>query len=414
MEVFMEKKTIGAFIAALRKANGMTQQELADRLNISNKAVSRWEREECAPDLSLIPALAEIFGVTCDELLKGERIFAEPGLEKSEPKVEKQLKALIHRAISSFKTLIWISLALSVVGLICMYGISYGFYRPIIGFAVMMLFEVAACVISVIGVNKARDMKTNNELFEEADESLAAKFDHTLGSYSFVAFWAAAATVLLSLFPVLMTPKYFETELLHGYFISFGNHFIPIRNYFINFISLSGLLLVFAFLSFKALYIEWLSSGRFPKKAVKPSFRHVRKMNCIQLIFTALAILLFLLFPYFFITEPNNYTIYHIALCAPVACLLANIISYIVFLIKYKNERKLLIFPGIRNVLLILPALHSELVHDVSWGFTNGVLSDRYDNWSIGVILEGLWAIVVIYLIFAIIEKIRDAKKRNN
>ena len=72
----MEKKTIGTFIAVLRKANGMTQQELADKLNISNKAVSRWERNECAPDISLIPALAEIFDVTCDELLKGERFCA--------------------------------------------------------------------------------------------------------------------------------------------------------------------------------------------------------------------------------------------------------------------------------------------------------------------------------------------------
>ena len=68
----MAKSSIGQFLAALRKANGMTQQEIADRLHVSNKAVSRWERDECAPDLSLIPALAEIFGVTCDELLKGQ------------------------------------------------------------------------------------------------------------------------------------------------------------------------------------------------------------------------------------------------------------------------------------------------------------------------------------------------------
>lgn len=45
----MERKTIGSFIAALRKANGMTQKELADRLPVSDKAVSRWERDECAP-----------------------------------------------------------------------------------------------------------------------------------------------------------------------------------------------------------------------------------------------------------------------------------------------------------------------------------------------------------------------------
>ena len=69
----MEKKTIGTFIAALRKANGLTQKQLADMLNVSDKAVSRWERDECAPDLSLIPVLAEIFNVTADEILRGQR-----------------------------------------------------------------------------------------------------------------------------------------------------------------------------------------------------------------------------------------------------------------------------------------------------------------------------------------------------
>ena len=65
--------SIGAFIAALRKANGLTQKQLAENLNVSDKAVSRWERDECAPDLSLIPVIAEIFGITSDELLRGRR-----------------------------------------------------------------------------------------------------------------------------------------------------------------------------------------------------------------------------------------------------------------------------------------------------------------------------------------------------
>ena len=69
----MEKKTIGGFIATLRKANGMTQKDLAERLNVSDKTVSRWERDDGAPDLAVIPVIAEIFDVTCDELLRGER-----------------------------------------------------------------------------------------------------------------------------------------------------------------------------------------------------------------------------------------------------------------------------------------------------------------------------------------------------
>ena len=69
----MEKKTIGSFLSALRKAAGMTQKDLAELLHVSDKAISRWERDECAPDLALIPVIAEVFNVTCDELLRGGR-----------------------------------------------------------------------------------------------------------------------------------------------------------------------------------------------------------------------------------------------------------------------------------------------------------------------------------------------------
>lgn len=139
----MTKNTIGQFIAALRKANGMTQQEVADRLNVSNKAVSRWERDECSPDITLIPAIAEMFGVTCDELLRGERLNSAPDTEQKKQKTEKQIKALIGRTVSGFRTMIFISLAVSVIGLVCMFGISYGAYRPVIGFSVMLLLKYA-------------------------------------------------------------------------------------------------------------------------------------------------------------------------------------------------------------------------------------------------------------------------------
>ena len=200
----MAKNSIGQFIAALRKANGMTQQDVADRLNVSNKAVSRWERDECAPDLSVIPALAEMFGVTCDELLKGERILESAPAEKKEPRVEKQVRNLVTKTLSGFKTLIWISLAVAIVGLVCMFGISYGFYRPVIGFAVMLLFEACALVIAVLAVSRTKDVKTDNELFEMADESLVARFNNTLGTMSFAAFYAVFAVVLMSL-PLILT-----------------------------------------------------------------------------------------------------------------------------------------------------------------------------------------------------------------
>ena len=65
----MANKTMGQVIATLRKQKGMTQKDLADKLNITDKAVSKWERDLSCPDTALIPRLAEILGVSLEELM---------------------------------------------------------------------------------------------------------------------------------------------------------------------------------------------------------------------------------------------------------------------------------------------------------------------------------------------------------
>lgn len=99
----MEKQTMGKFIAALRKAKGMTQWELAEKLGVTNKSVSKWECDEGYPDLSLIPVIAEIFGVTSDEILKGCRIKKGANITSDSAKGEKQVKRLIQKTLTSFK-----------------------------------------------------------------------------------------------------------------------------------------------------------------------------------------------------------------------------------------------------------------------------------------------------------------------
>lgn len=68
----MNNKKIGSFIARLRKEKLMTQRDLADKLNVTNKAVSKWETGEGYPEITTLPVLAEILGVTTSELLNGE------------------------------------------------------------------------------------------------------------------------------------------------------------------------------------------------------------------------------------------------------------------------------------------------------------------------------------------------------
>lgn len=65
-------ETIGNRISKYRKARGMTQEELAGKLGVSSQAVSKWETDTSCPDISLLPQLCRILGITTDELLTGE------------------------------------------------------------------------------------------------------------------------------------------------------------------------------------------------------------------------------------------------------------------------------------------------------------------------------------------------------
>ena len=70
----MTNKSMGDIICALRKEKGMTQKDLADMLNITDKAVSKWERNIAFPDTATIPKIAEIFGVSVEELMNTKSI----------------------------------------------------------------------------------------------------------------------------------------------------------------------------------------------------------------------------------------------------------------------------------------------------------------------------------------------------
>lgn len=68
----MNYEKVGSVIYQLRKEAAMTQQELADKLFISNKAISKWERGQGCPDVSLLGSLSEVFGVNIEKILAGD------------------------------------------------------------------------------------------------------------------------------------------------------------------------------------------------------------------------------------------------------------------------------------------------------------------------------------------------------
>ena len=70
----MNQEKIGKFIADLRKGKKLTQEELAERLVVTDKSVSRWENGKCLPDVSLYKDLCSILGITLNEFFSGEKI----------------------------------------------------------------------------------------------------------------------------------------------------------------------------------------------------------------------------------------------------------------------------------------------------------------------------------------------------
>ena len=87
------KKTMGEMIVELRKAKGMTQKDLAEQMNVTDKAVSKWERDLACPDINSIPRLAEALGVSVEQLLNVSK------QEKSEKQELKKALSIALKAV---------------------------------------------------------------------------------------------------------------------------------------------------------------------------------------------------------------------------------------------------------------------------------------------------------------------------
>lgn len=141
----MDQIKTGKFIAQIRKEKGMTQRQLADKLFISDKTISKWETGKGMPEVSLMMPLCEILGINVNEFLTGERIPDENYKKKAEENImnimrekeesiRKIIISIVTAAISmlaSFTLFIiadvleidtWLRVLLIVIGLIVLFG----------------------------------------------------------------------------------------------------------------------------------------------------------------------------------------------------------------------------------------------------------------------------------------------------
>lgn len=141
----MDNVKIGEFIKNLRKEKNLTQGELAEKLSVSPKTISKWECGMGAPDVSIMMDLCKELGITVNELLCGEKIEKENYMENAEKNFitvledgkrnKKNTKALVFLAIASFVNVLFV---LGFIAYVMEYKLLEGtFFKEWIGYAVI-------------------------------------------------------------------------------------------------------------------------------------------------------------------------------------------------------------------------------------------------------------------------------------
>ena len=112
------KKTLGTMISSLRKDKGMTQLELAEIMGVTDKAVSKWERDLSCPDINSIPKLAEILEISVEDLIQGKTETKEQDTkEKKENISRNKVDEIIDTALKGIGIAMGIAVTvLSVLG----------------------------------------------------------------------------------------------------------------------------------------------------------------------------------------------------------------------------------------------------------------------------------------------------------
>ncbi len=151
------KMTLGNFIAQLRKENNLTQKQLSEILGVSDKTISHWEREESAPDISILPFLAQALGVTVDELLAGERKASEEiqSADTSAPEENRENDYYKFKQKNTAISLLSVVLGLSGTIVLCLLNYTFRFntetyYIVRIVSGVLLAFNMIAQGILVI------------------------------------------------------------------------------------------------------------------------------------------------------------------------------------------------------------------------------------------------------------------------
>ena len=144
----MDYKKIGNFITQERKERKMTQAKLAEKLFVSEKTVSKWENGKGVPDTEILPKICEVFEISINELLNGERIVEEDYVGKAEEK----LLELQNAKVLGDKRLLTMEIVVGVLSIIILLSLTFvvSFLEMVTWLRVVLI--VSSFVIAIVGV----------------------------------------------------------------------------------------------------------------------------------------------------------------------------------------------------------------------------------------------------------------------
>ena len=177
----MDQLKIGKFIAECRKQKQLTQLQLADKLGITDKAISKWERGIAMPDTSIMLELCDILCISVNELLNGERINMENSNEKNEQLLlgmAKELETKNKTIWSSMWAIMIVSMTALIAGIfIAAFLIPEGIWQlvTIIGICIVFLIPCFYALKLEVSVGAYKCKNCGHEIVPTYKEVLMAK-----------------------------------------------------------------------------------------------------------------------------------------------------------------------------------------------------------------------------------------------
>lgn len=157
--------SLGQRLMELRKSKKMSQEEVAEELNVTRQTISKWETDQSTPDFDKIVPLCQLFGISSDELLTGKKeTVATIDLNPKENK-QKRTMGLVIGILLYFISVIWIMISIPVLKI-----------NPIVGSAIFILIcGIATCILiysRIMYKKEKKEEKVKNKLYKQIEDIL--------------------------------------------------------------------------------------------------------------------------------------------------------------------------------------------------------------------------------------------------